>query len=138
MSAQNGFVHLHVHSAYSLAEGAIKIKDLTTLCKKLAMPAVAVTDTGNLFGALQFSLVAAKEGIQPIIGIQLWVEKPEQNEQRNKKNEIPDQLVVLVQNQQGYKNLMKLSSKSFLQPLEHSDGIGWVTPLFYINPGDDR
>src|ERR1700722_5342624 len=114
-----GFVHLHAHSAYSLAEGAIKIKDLAALCKKLSMPAVAVTDTGNLFGALQFSLVAAKEGIQPIIGCQLWVEKPEQIDQRSKKVEMPDQLVVLAQDQQGYKNLIKLSSKSFLQPLEH-------------------
>ncbi|MCE9507367.1 MAG: DNA polymerase III subunit alpha [Alphaproteobacteria bacterium] len=127
MTQPPGFVHLHVHSAYSLAEGAIKIKDLTALCKKLAMPAVAVTDTGNLFGALQFSLVAAKEGIQPIIGCQLWVEKPEQVEQRSRKTEMPDQLVVLALNGQGYKNLMKLSSKSFLQPLEHTDkpAVSW-------------
>jgi DNA polymerase-3 subunit alpha len=118
---QSQFVHLHVHSAYSLAEGAIKIKDLAALCKKLSMPAVAVTDTGNLFGALQFSLIAAKEGIQPIIGCQLWIEKPEQVDQRSKKTETPDQLVVLAQDQQGYKNLIKLSSKGFLQPLEHAD-----------------
>src|ERR1035437_10777691 len=95
----SGFVHLHVHSAYSLAEGAIKIKDLPDLCKKLSMPAVAVTDTGNLFGALQFSLIAAKAGVQPIIGCQLWVEKPEQVDQRSKKVEMPDQLVVLAQDQ---------------------------------------
>ena len=127
MTLSTSFVHLHVHSAYSLAEGAIKIKDLITLCKKLDMPAVAVTDTGNLFGALQFSLVAAKEGIQPIIGCQLWVEKPEQVGQRNKKPEVPDQLVVLAQNEEGYKNLMKLSSASFLRPLEHTDrpAVSW-------------
>ncbi len=117
----SGFVHLHVHSAYSLAEGAIKIKDLAELCKKLSMPAVAVTDTGNLFGALQFSLIAAKQGIQPIIGCQLWVEKPEQVDQRSKKTEMPDQLVVLARDQQGYKNLMKLSSKGYLQPIEHAE-----------------
>ena len=122
-----GFVHLHVHSAYSLAEGAIKIKDLASLCAKLSMPAVAVTDTGNLFGALQFSLVAAKSGVQPIIGCQLWVEKPEQADQRGKKSEMPDQLVVLAQTQQGYKNLMKLSSKGYLQPIEHCDkpAVSW-------------
>ena len=117
----SGFIHLHVHSAYSLAEGAIKIKDLAALCTKLSMPAVAVTDTGNLFGALQFSLVAAKSGVQPIIGCQLWVEKPEQVDQRSKKVEMPDQLVVLAQDQQGYKNLIKLSSKGFLEPLEHAE-----------------
>ena len=53
------FVHLRVHSAYSLSEGAIKIKELVKLCQKKEMPAVAVTDTGNLFGALEFSLAAA-------------------------------------------------------------------------------
>ena len=97
MIQPTGFVHLHVHSAYSLAEGAIKIKDLIALCKDFDMPAVAMTDTGNLFGAMQFSLVAAKEGVQPIIGCQLWVEKPEQADLRNKKAEMPDCLVVLVQ-----------------------------------------
>ena len=58
------FVHLHVHSAYSLSEGAIKVPDLISLCEKEAMPAVAVTDTGNLFGALEFSLAARRAGIQ--------------------------------------------------------------------------
>ena len=62
------FVHLRVHSAYSLSEGAIKVKDLIKLCKKEKMPAVAVTDTGNLFGALEFAQAAADEGVQPIIG----------------------------------------------------------------------
>ena len=126
-ASPSGFVHLHVHSAYSLAEGAIKIKDLASLCQKLSMPAVAVTDTGNLFGALQFSLISAKSGVQPIIGCQLWVEKPEQADQRGKKSEMPDQLVVLAQTQQGYKNLMKLSSKGYLQPLEHCDkpAVSW-------------
>jgi DNA polymerase-3 subunit alpha len=121
MSSAATFIHLHVHSAYSLAEGAIKIKDLVGLCKKLAMPAVAITDTGALFGAHQFSVVAAKDGIQPIIGCQLWVEKPEQVEQRNRKSEMPDTIVLLAQNEQGYKNLIKLSSKSYLLPLEHCD-----------------
>ncbi|MBU6475477.1 MAG: DNA polymerase III subunit alpha [Alphaproteobacteria bacterium] len=116
-----GFVHLRVHSAYSLAEGAIKVKKLAQLCKKLEMPAVAVTDTGNLFGALQFSVTAAKEGIQPVIGCQIWVEKPEQTEQRNKKTETPDQIVLLAQTQAGYKNLIRLSSKGYLQPVEHAD-----------------
>ncbi|MDE1151222.1 MAG: DNA polymerase III subunit alpha [Micavibrio sp.] len=115
------FVHLRVHSAYSLAEGAIKLKNLVPLVKKLEMPAVAVTDTGNLFGALEFSVGAAKEGIQPIIGCQLWIERPDQTDQKNKKSEMPDQIVVLVQNEQGYKNLMKLSSKAYLHPLEHTE-----------------
>ncbi|MEZ0224915.1 MAG: PHP domain-containing protein, partial [Alphaproteobacteria bacterium] len=121
MSASAQFIHLRVHSAYSLAEGAIKLKDLVPLTKQLGMPAVAVTDTGNLFGAIEFSTTAAKDGIQPIIGCQLWVERLDQKDQKNKKSEMPDQLVVLVQSEQGYKNLMKLTSKSFLEPLAHAE-----------------
>lgn len=115
------FIHLRVHSAYSLAEGAIRIKDLIPLCKSLDMPALAVTDTGNLYGALEFSLTAYKAGIQPVIGCQMWVEKPEQAAQKNKKPEMPDQLVLLAQSRKGYENLMKLSSKSFVTPLEHAE-----------------
>lgn len=117
----SSFVHLHLHSAYSLAEGAIKLEELIPLCKTLGMPAVAVTDTGNMFGALQFSVTAAKEGIQPIIGIQLWVERPEEENQKNKKTHMPDPLVLLAQNEAGYKNLMKLSSRAYLSPLEHCE-----------------
>ncbi len=62
------FVHLRVHSAYSLLEGAIRIPELVKLCRDLAMPAVAITDTDNMFGALEFSEYAAKEGLQPIVG----------------------------------------------------------------------
>ena len=67
------FVHLRVHSAYSLSEGAIKVKELVGLCKSDQMPAVAVTDTGNLFGALEFATAAADAGVQPILGCQVWV-----------------------------------------------------------------
>jgi DNA polymerase-3 subunit alpha len=125
--AEPQFIHLRVHSAYSLAEGAIKIKDLVPLAKKLGMPAVAVTDTGNLYGAVEFSLAAAKEGVQPIVGCQMWVEKPEQRGQKNKKPEHPDQLVLLVQNEAGYKNLIKLTSKAFVTPIEHCDkpAVSW-------------
>jgi DNA polymerase-3 subunit alpha len=70
------FVHLRVHSAYSLSEGAIKTKELVKLCQKQSMPAVAVTDTGNLFGALEFSLAAADAGVQPIIGCQAGAAGP--------------------------------------------------------------
>jgi len=92
------FVHLRVHSAYSLSEGALKIKDLIKLCRKQRMPAVAVTDTGNLFGALEFAMAAADEGIQPIIGVQLGIKRtaasvPGRPGQRTD----PDQLILLAQ-----------------------------------------
>ena len=93
------FVHLRVHSAYSLSEGAIKVKDLIKLCKKEKMPAVAITDTGNLFGALEFATASADEGIQPIIGAQLQIKRtaapiPGRATVRSE----PDQLVLLAQN----------------------------------------
>lgn len=110
------FVHLRVHSAYSLAEGAIKIKDLAKLCHKFNMPAVGVTDTNNLFGALEFSTTCADQGIQPIVGCQLHItpigQKP------NSPPTSPDQLVLLVQSNEGYLNLMHLVSQSFLNAPE--------------------
>jgi DNA polymerase-3 subunit alpha len=114
------FVHLRVHSAYSLSEGAIKVKDLIKLCKKEKMPAVAVTDTGNLFGALEFATAAADEGVQPIIGAQLGIKRiAAPTPGRTVLRPEPDQLVLLAQNEQGYANLIKLISQGCL---ENDDG----------------
>src|ERR1700744_5410944 len=107
------FVHLRVHSAYSLAEGAIKLGKLAGLCAANAMPAVALTDTRNLFGALEFSKECAGAGVQPIIGCQLSVRRDDAatgHGQAMRPPE-PDALVVLVQNPAGYANLIKLVSK---------------------------
>ncbi|MFP4312830.1 MAG: PHP domain-containing protein, partial [Alphaproteobacteria bacterium] len=104
------FVHLHLHSAYSLAEGAIKIKDLVKLCVREQMPAVAVTDTNNLFGAMEFALEASNNGIQPIIGCQLTIEGNHQ-------------LVLLVQNEKGFRNICKLVSDAHLEGFENCVGI---------------
>ena len=103
------FVHLHLHSAYSLAEGAIKIGDLIALCVGQSMPAVAVTDTNNLFGAMEFALSAGKAGVQPIFGCQLTVGKDEH------------QLVLLAQSEIGYKNLCKIVSASYINDNEHAE-----------------
>ncbi|HYD32382.1 MAG TPA: DNA polymerase III subunit alpha, partial [Azospirillaceae bacterium] len=118
--AHADFVHLRVHSAYSLSEGAIKVKELVKLCQKKAMPAVAVTDTGNLFGALEFALAAADAGIQPIIGTVLGISRGGGGQTKatpmaSKLAATPDHIVVLCQNDQGYRNLMKLVSKAFLE-----------------------
>ena len=72
-SAPSAFVHLHVHSSYSLSEGAIKADKLSALARDAGMPAVALTDTANLFGALEFSQACAAKGVQPIMGCQLWL-----------------------------------------------------------------
>jgi len=112
------FVHLRVHSAYSLSEGAIKVKELVKLCVKHGMPAVAVTDAGNLFGAMEFSHAAEDAGVQPILGIVMGVARAVAVDERTPvpgKPPDPDHLVLLVQNLAGYANLMKLVSKSFLE-----------------------
>ncbi|HQX27517.1 MAG TPA: PHP domain-containing protein, partial [Alphaproteobacteria bacterium] len=97
------FIHLHTHSAYSLAEGAIQTKDLVKLCAKEGMPALAVTDTNNMFGALEFAMEAQKGGIQPIIGTQMSVGSE------------GHQLVLLAQTEEGYRNLCLLISDAYLQ-----------------------
>ncbi|MFZ5792011.1 MAG: DNA polymerase III subunit alpha [Pseudomonadota bacterium] len=111
------FVHLRVHSAYSLSEGALKTKQLVELCKKHAMPAVAITDSGNLFGALEFALAAKEAGVQPIVGCQLNIrrESGEGSPARPGHRQAPDKLVLLVQSEAGYTNLMRLVSRSFLE-----------------------
>ncbi|MDR3436681.1 DNA polymerase III subunit alpha [Telmatospirillum sp.] len=115
------FVHLRVHTAYSLSEGAIKVKQLVKLCQGMNMPAVAMTDTGNLFGAFELSNYCAEAGIQPIIGVQLHVRRDDveakgfgSGRDSGRKPE-PDQLVLLVQNETGYANLLKVVSKAFLE-----------------------
>ena len=107
------FVHLRVHSAYSLSEGAIKLKGLIGLCRDKRMPAVAVTDSGNLFGALEFAGLAAAAGVQPIIGCQ--IDLGQEREQRNGVRPPPDQLVLLAKNESGYRSLLRLVSRSFLE-----------------------
>jgi DNA polymerase III subunit alpha len=111
------FVHLRTHSAYSLAEGAIKIPELVKLCTEFRMPAVALTDTRNLFGALEFSVSCADKGIQPIVGCQLSVRREDEEGRvgNNLKIPEPDQLVLLCQDEDGYGNLLQLVSQAFLE-----------------------
>ncbi|MBT5896226.1 MAG: DNA polymerase III subunit alpha, partial [Rhodospirillaceae bacterium] len=110
------FVHLRVHSAFSLSEGAIHIKELAELCQHGEMPAVAITDTGNLFGALEFSETMVGAGVQPIVGAAMAL-RLEGGEAGGLPIE-PDRVVLLVQSEAGYENLSRLSSKAYLQ----SDG----------------
>ncbi len=114
-----GFVHLHVHSAYSLREGALSIGALAKFAKADGAPALAITDANNLFGALEFSEKLAKEGIQPIIGAQLTVDfgdAPGKTVADQKFTRAP--LVVIAQDERGYLNLMRLASEVWLLPAE--------------------
>jgi DNA polymerase-3 subunit alpha len=102
------FVHLHTHSAYSLSEGAIRPDKIAALAKAERMPAAAITDTGNLFGALEFSQYCAGKGVQPIIGCQIALGRAD-----NARLE-PDPIVLLAQDATGMANLQRLSSMGFL------------------------
>ena len=108
------FVHLRVHSAYSLSEGAIKVKELVGLCKAEKMPAVAMVDTGNVFGALEFCAAAAEAGVQPILGCQVAI-RHEADGMRHLRAPEPSQLVLLVQRPEGYANLIRLVSEAYLE-----------------------
>ncbi|MCF3946164.1 DNA polymerase III subunit alpha [Acidiphilium sp. AL] len=102
------FVHLRVHSAYSLSEGAIKPDKIAALAQDQAMPAVAIADTSNLFGAIEFSQACIARGVQPIIGCQLFLARADQLRLP------PDPLVLLAKDAEGFDNLSKLSSAGFL------------------------
>ncbi len=111
------FIHLRTHSAYSLSAGAIKVKELVQLCRAEAMPAVAITDSGNLFGALEFATACAESGIQPIIGVELALAAEPDRAPRGGNGSAlaePDRLVLLVQSEAGYRNLMGLTSRAYL------------------------
>ncbi len=108
MSSTPRFIHLRVHTEYSLLEGAVRLKKLPALCEKMEMPAVAVTDTNSMFSALEFSVTASGAGVQPIMGCQ--VDLTYLQAQPGEKPKAPAPLVLLAQSEVGYENLMKLSS----------------------------
>jgi DNA polymerase-3 subunit alpha len=111
-----GFVHLHVHTAFSLREGALTLSRLISLAEKDALPALAVTDANNLFGALEFSDKAAKAGVQPIPGVQLAVDFDDGNGGASLAAQESGfaNLVLLAASEEGYRNLMRLSSHAYL------------------------
>ncbi len=127
------FVHLRVHSAFSLSEGAIRVPDIAALARREHMPAAAITDTGNLFGALEFSQYCTAKGVQPIIGCQIGIARTA------RPGLPPDQIVLLAQNPQGLDHLQRLSSLGFIEGdaaepalpldriLEHAEGLILLT-----------
>ncbi|MEM9879170.1 MAG: DNA polymerase III subunit alpha [Pseudomonadota bacterium] len=113
---QTPFIHLRCHSALSLAEGALRIARLAELAVKHEMPALALTDRNNLFGALEFSETMWAAGVQPIIGVTLAIAPPkEPGASVQVRAPAPDWLVLLAQSEAGYGNLMKLVSKAHLE-----------------------
>jgi len=114
-----GFVHLHVHSAYSLLKGSIKIAKLGELAKADRQPALALTDTDNMFGALEFSDKMAGYGIQPIVGCELAIDFADQDPNARNSLAAPSRIVLLATRERGYRSLMRLNSRAFLETPVH-------------------
>jgi len=113
MPAEN-FVHLHLHTDYSLLDGACEISRLMDRAAELKMPAVAVTDHGNMFAAIKFYDAALKRGVKPIIGCEVYV-APSSRFDRSSDSDRPNHLVLLCENERGYRNLVKLASAAYLE-----------------------
>ena len=113
MSSAPPFVHLHCHTDYSLLDGACEIGQLMDLVVQQKMPAVAMTDHGNLFGAVEFYNKAKEKGVQPVIGCEVYVSQ--QGLATRSENDRYNHLVLLCETQEGYRNLLKLVSTSFLE-----------------------
>ncbi len=128
------FVHLHLHSQYSLLDGANRLDDVVQAAAEAGMPALALTDHGNLFGAIEFYDSARRAGIKPILGIEAYVAQGSMTE-RNPARGGSNHLVLLARNETGYRNLIKLTTRSYLDGFyykpridhellrRHSDGL---------------
>src|ERR1700733_12786681 len=114
-----GFVHLHVHSSYSLLEGALTIARLAEMAKKDRQPALALTDTDNMCGALEFSEKMAGAGIQPIVGCALGVDFGDQENRGPAAGDTRPRIVLLAGRENGYRSLMRLSSRAYLETAPH-------------------
>ena len=109
------FVHLHVHSEYSLLDGANRIKDIPARAKELGMDAIALTDHGVMYGAIDFYKACKKEGVKPIIGSEVYVAPRTRFDKDPSVDNKYHHLILLAKNNQGYKNLSKLVSLGFTE-----------------------
>lgn len=112
---QLGFVHLHIHSEYSLLDGANRIKDLPVRAKELGMNAIAITDHGVMFGAIDFYKACKANGVKPIIGCEVYVAPRGRKDKEPKIDEKYNHLILLAKNNEGYKNLARLVSLGFIE-----------------------
>lgn len=154
------FTHLHLHSTYSMLDGAIKIKELVNRVKEMGMSSVAITDHGNLFGTIEFYKEANKAGVKPIIGSEFYVSNNRKKEE-DKDGEILDggnyHLILLAKDEIGYKNIIKLSSMSYTEGFykkpridydllgDHSEGLVCLTACLagevnkhFLSGNDDK
>src|SRR5207249_9306322 len=114
---RNSFVHLHLHTEYSLLDGAVRMRALMNEAVKMKMPAVAITDHGNLFGAIDFYQCAKAAGIKPIIGCEAYITSGSYKEKPSRESTF--HFTLLAENETGYRNLVKLVSAAHLDGFYH-------------------
>ncbi|KKQ37432.1 MAG: polymerase III alpha subunit protein [Candidatus Roizmanbacteria bacterium GW2011_GWA2_37_7] len=119
------FVHLHVHSEYSLLDGMCRIEELIAQAKKYRMPAVAITDHGALYGAFKFYIAAKDAGIKPIIGCELYKTSGERHDKTSNNGKRNYHLLVFAKNNLGYQNLIKLVSYAHLEGFYYKPRVDW-------------
>ncbi len=138
-----GFIHLHVHSAFSLLEGALQLETILKMAAADQQPALGIADTNNLFGALEFSEKAAKKGIQPLIGVELAVDFAAAEERVSERGHVAwsgkSSIVLMAQSEEGFSNLSQLVSRSYLESRDglarasldwmHRDGLSGIICL---------
>src|SRR3989344_9150096 len=126
------FVHLHAHTEYSLLDGACRVaddkgkpSDLIKFIASQRMPALAMTDHGNLYGGIEFYRACQEEGIKPILGMEAYVAPRSRNDKSGIISSSNNHLTLLAKNDQGYENLMKLSSLSYTEGFYYKPRIDW-------------
>src|ERR671930_344751 len=120
MSSQAPFVHLHVHSEYSILDGACRIPDLAARAAELEMPAVALTDHGSLAGAVELYREAGKAGVKPIVGCEVYVADDRRAQAKGYAH-----LTLLAESNEGYGNLIKLASAGYLEGYYYKPRVDW-------------
>jgi len=122
---EENFVHLHVHTEFSLLDGLSRIDKLVNRAKELDMPALAITDHGTMFGVMDFYDTATRAGIKPIIGLEAYLAPRGMEDRDAKLDRTPFHILLLAQNQQGYLNLLKISSEAQLRGYYYKPRIDW-------------
>ncbi|PJF24585.1 MAG: DNA polymerase III subunit alpha, partial [Phototrophicales bacterium] len=120
------FVHLHVHTEYSLLDGLSRIKKLVARAKELDMPALAITDHGTMFGVMDFYRACKDAKIKPIIGCEMYLAP---NGMTDRQNREANHLLLLARNETGYKNLLKIASDGQLKGYYYRPRIDWDYPV---------
>lgn len=119
------FVHLHVHTAFSLLDGSARVSDLVKQAKAMGQPAVAITDHGNMYGVIDFYKAAKSAGIKPVIGCEVYVATRTRFDRQPKLDDSQYHLVLLAKDEVGYRSLIKLVSKAFLEGFYYRPRVDW-------------